>query len=279
MYLDLFAIDINYNKKVRVIYHEKNYGLLQARYTGTKASTGDWILHVDSDDYLIAGALWTLSYFIEDKYDIIYFRTKQDDGSIVPYITVPELSAEHALKALLKFRTIQGYSVTKCVRRDLMLNTFDSINGNSMPYVNMAEDQLTSSYLFLINTKPIRCIPNGLYFYDDFGMTKKLENPSPEEQEKYYISQAPLRKLFDDYFEIYETENNKPSLTEYEKHRAQILYSICRISRKDYCESLMDLLCMDFSYDVLETYSKKNWDVFKDWLPYIKKQSELIDKG
>ena len=39
-------------RNVRIINKEKNEGLPQARKTGVLASTGDFIMHIDSDDWV-----------------------------------------------------------------------------------------------------------------------------------------------------------------------------------------------------------------------------------
>ena len=41
-----------YQRNVRILVHPENKGLPAARNTGLKESTGEWILHVDSDDWL-----------------------------------------------------------------------------------------------------------------------------------------------------------------------------------------------------------------------------------
>lgn len=49
----------NYSGKIpfRVLHHECNKGLSAARNTGTKDAKGDYVLFIDSDDYLLDGAI------------------------------------------------------------------------------------------------------------------------------------------------------------------------------------------------------------------------------
>ena len=62
-----------YSQIIRVI-HQKNQGLLLARRTGIKASHGDYISHVDADDYLLDGAINTICHTIsEHPCDMLFF--------------------------------------------------------------------------------------------------------------------------------------------------------------------------------------------------------------
>jgi glycosyltransferase involved in cell wall biosynthesis len=42
------------NKNIRILHHKKNIGTAEARYTALKAAKGEFILFVDSDDYIDA---------------------------------------------------------------------------------------------------------------------------------------------------------------------------------------------------------------------------------
>lgn len=47
----------NRKTQVKILHHEKNRGLSAARNTALDASTGDYLMHVDSDDYLRKSAI------------------------------------------------------------------------------------------------------------------------------------------------------------------------------------------------------------------------------
>lgn len=42
----------NRQPQIRIINHEKNRGLASARNTGIDNANGDFVLHIDSDDYI-----------------------------------------------------------------------------------------------------------------------------------------------------------------------------------------------------------------------------------
>lgn len=59
--------------RIQVI-HQKNKGLPGARNSGLKIATGDWILFVDSDDFLAEDAIEKLIKTIRQDTDIVLFR-------------------------------------------------------------------------------------------------------------------------------------------------------------------------------------------------------------
>ena len=65
------------DKKYKV-YTTKNKGLSEARNNGVKHCTGDYILFIDSDDYIEPELLEKLSK-LKDKYDVIRYKLKKVD--------------------------------------------------------------------------------------------------------------------------------------------------------------------------------------------------------
>lgn len=74
--------------QLRVI-HQPNAGLSEARNTGTRAAKGEYIMFVDSDDYLQPNVLKTLMEQIErDKLDVLRFRyqnVRESGDAFVPH--------------------------------------------------------------------------------------------------------------------------------------------------------------------------------------------------
>ena len=77
-------------ERLKVI-HQRNKGLGGARNTGIQTATGDYLLLLDSDDYLEMNALETLATYL-DKYnlDILAFDCNKVDieGNIIETISV-----------------------------------------------------------------------------------------------------------------------------------------------------------------------------------------------
>ena len=65
--------------------HKSNGGLGDARHFGLQAAHGEYVLFVDSDDYLDPTAVKTLMPYIRQDYDVVIFGFRVDtDGQIGP---------------------------------------------------------------------------------------------------------------------------------------------------------------------------------------------------
>ena len=64
----------NRKKQVKILHHEKNKGLAQARQTGLKIASGEYIAHCDSDDWVD-----------KDLYEIAHNKAKSESLDVVVY--------------------------------------------------------------------------------------------------------------------------------------------------------------------------------------------------
>lgn len=75
-------------KQTKILHHDKNRGLSAARNTALDASTGDYLMHVDSDDYLRKDAISLLVARINQKSSQVlifsYSIVKSDGVYTVP---------------------------------------------------------------------------------------------------------------------------------------------------------------------------------------------------
>lgn len=124
--------------QVRIIRHEENRGLGAARKTALAASTGDFVINVDSDDYLLPLSVERM--VVEQRKtgaDIVSgtYNTLTPEG-ILREKDVRELSKEMVLKFILIQNTITYNIWARLIRKSVYTdNDIDSIEG-----INMAED-------------------------------------------------------------------------------------------------------------------------------------------
>ena len=77
------------NRPTLRVIHQENMGLSEARNTGTRAAQGEYIMYVDSDDYLqpnVLGAL--LAQADRDQLDVLRFRyqnVRESGEAFAPY--------------------------------------------------------------------------------------------------------------------------------------------------------------------------------------------------
>lgn len=116
--------------QLRVI-HQSNAGLSAARNTGIAAATGDYIMFVDSDDYLQPNVLGTLMEQVErEQLDVLRFRyqnVRESGEAFVPHEGMKtdynNYSSEptDGLTFLNERMWVQCYVVQFLVRREIVL--------------------------------------------------------------------------------------------------------------------------------------------------------------
>lgn len=146
---------------VKIINHECNKGLACARHTGVSVACGDYIQHIDSDD-------WCESTMLEELYDeavkncadIVGCDYYIDDSqkSVYRCGKIPENNIE-AFKMLLSSKLTQSLCF-KLIKRELYQNDANF----HIPGVNIWEDFVASSKLFYFARK-VHYLPKAFYHY------------------------------------------------------------------------------------------------------------------
>lgn len=115
--------------QLRVI-HQSNAGLSAARNTGIAAATGDYIMFVDSDDYLQPNVLGALMEQVErDNLDVLRFRyqnVRESGDAFTPYKDMTNYNdysstPTDGLTFLNERMGTQCYAVQFLVRREIVL--------------------------------------------------------------------------------------------------------------------------------------------------------------
>ncbi|MEG0188215.1 glycosyltransferase family 2 protein [Algoriella sp.] len=129
---------------VKIIDHQENKGLAGARNTGVENATGEYILHVDSDDYLDLNAIDLLyTKAVETNSDIVTCNYVLEWGEVQKE-AVQDIGKNkvHFINLMLSAQAIVGV-VNKLFRRKLYIdNKITALEG-----VNYGEDYVTSPRL------------------------------------------------------------------------------------------------------------------------------------
>ena len=108
--------------RLRVIAHDSNRGVCPARNTGIRASTGQWVVFLDSDDELAdAGALARMADHARGAHGslhALWFRSRLDDGRVAPEQVPASTDLDYAgYVRFLEATFGQPRDMIRCVRR------------------------------------------------------------------------------------------------------------------------------------------------------------------
>ena len=181
------------DKRVKVI-HQKNAGVSNARNNGLKIANGDYVLFIDSDDYIIpdmCAKMLTLAQ--QTKADMVVCdmqyvnATQKKKPAHITYISKPYISVSNALEYLVTNASF-GYSCmcNKLICQKWFQNTYFSED------IKRGEDLIMLSSLLSQITK-IVYIPVKFYYYfqNPQGVTSSKElrtRIDAYKAFKYYLS-------------------------------------------------------------------------------------------
>jgi glycosyltransferase involved in cell wall biosynthesis len=151
--------------QVKFIEHERNKGLASTRNTGMKASNGEYILHVDSDDYIELDTVELLyQKAIADKADIVACDFYLDWGKAKKIWEQPfQNSSKEYTKKILSAELIPSLWA-KLIRRELY---FDN-NIWGFEGIDMGEDYVLTTRLCYF-AKKISKVEKPLYHYNQIN--------------------------------------------------------------------------------------------------------------
>lgn len=188
----------------KIINHEKNRGLAAARNTGIDNAIGEYIIHIDSDDFCESDMLEKMyGYAVKRNSDVViadYYDSYKDrecrqngqpNGTEISYV-----------KGLIKGEVL-GYVWNKLIRRSLILNN----NLRNIEGMDMWEDYYFILQVFLVTNK-ISYLPCAFLHYVRNNPNSYTQNIKSD------------KKMLQNYIEL---EERTTSL-----YIAHNLYATCR---------------------------------------------------
>ncbi|RXJ66839.1 hypothetical protein CRV08_12295 [Halarcobacter ebronensis] len=170
------------SQNIKYIRHEKNKGLFQARYTGIINAQGEYIAHLDSDDWIESTIYETLyTYAKKNNQDIVMFNMRNVDNQNKIYYNSHEIifpfenkTGQNLIDEILLANTY-SWTLHACWNKLIKTNTIKKTlkDLKNVPHLNLAEDLLwsISIYLQLKDTPSISAI-------DDIGLNYYIHNDS-----------------------------------------------------------------------------------------------------
>lgn len=254
---------INKDNRIRLISHENNKGLFQARVTGAGCATGDYIVFLDSDDYVSLDYYHTLlNKIVTEQADISIGHTVHEQENGYRYIF-------NFHDAFFNFNVLEDDEVKShffgqqglCYGWHTVWNKMYSrkLWDICIPYykmlqehIIMTEDIAFSSLLFY-NAKKITTVQNDAYFYcENANASTDANNITMEKYEKNIHDMSFVFQFVEDYLENVGAQKKiKEDFHEFRKLYARIwrnipCYQMTGADAKK-AESLLEEFCPDES--------------------------------
>lgn len=177
---------LNYtgNIQFKLLSHDRNKGLAAARNTGLSIAEGDYILHVDSDDYCepdMLESMYTIA--LQENADIVGCDFYCDflGGRRIRKFQNFQESGSKCVEAILQGKLHSG-NWNKLIKKELYLQ-------HEILYpegVNMWED-ISTVVRLLFYARRIAYVPRALYHYVQYNTgayTKKISTASIEQMKQ-----------------------------------------------------------------------------------------------
>lgn len=169
-----------YPEKIRVI-HKSNEGLLLTRRRAIRESTGDWIVHLDSDDYMLPGALSAIKNAAITNhadlviYKIIYGQHDLNDMSVESKLPFRDGQLFAGDLYPLKMQLLAGGYMTAIYQKAAKREIVDvSCDYSKWKNVSLSEDYLQSLPLLNNASKAVYLDRANIYYrYNESSITKK----------------------------------------------------------------------------------------------------------
>ncbi len=117
-------------KDDRIVYikHDVNRGLWGARQSGVFAASGDYVLHVDSDDYIMPELCRKLAGLMSQEPDCIVYNIKNSKGENWYNRNLKNFYGDEFFKSFLSIDIAKGYLCQKVYKSAILKKVFQELN-------------------------------------------------------------------------------------------------------------------------------------------------------
>ncbi|WP_086253206.1 glycosyltransferase family 2 protein [Campylobacter sp. P091] len=183
------------DSRIKIIKNSQNMGLFLTRCEGIKSATGEYILNLDSDDFLDLRACEIAYNATKDGYyDVVKFSAyNYENGNTTIFDKILENDSFESLEEYANYMYRQkGYPRWNLafilIKRNIYLKAFEILD---LKYrITMAEDALMSFVLWNLSNK-FRHISDILYYYrnnpDSSTKTKNKEIIARNSKDRIFV--------------------------------------------------------------------------------------------
>lgn len=184
----------NRKSRVKIINHEFNKGLAAARNTAIENASGEYILHVDSDDYINTKIVELMySKAIDDNSEIVVcnFLLEWNNVKTIAFQSIG-INKVDFIQSMLSASTMVGL-VNKLIKRSLYtVNGIKSIEG-----INLGEDFVTTPRL-VYYAKGVSKVDLALYHYNQTNINSYSKNLNKKNIDDVIFVLEELTRFFEE---------------------------------------------------------------------------------
>ena len=218
-----------------IVLHKKNEGLVKARKDGLKASTGQYILYIDGDDWIELNMIKRLyETTVNERVDVVMCGRYEDAGNTCRAVCHGIPKGRYSKEKLMKYVYPNMIVKNKFFEWGLFPGVWDKLfkRETLVSFQNQVNDKITMgedalcTYPYLLNANSIYILDECLYHYRQTPTSMvHQQGDSAKERERFRLLYHEGNRLFKKYADIYDLrEQWKEYVLFLMLPRADILY-------------------------------------------------------
>lgn len=217
-----------------IIHHEQNRGLAAARNTAVNAAKGEFIIHIDSDDWIEPNMIEELvKKQIETNADIVSCNAIAHYADREEQLTEPNYTSRDEMMRSILLLTLDHVIWRRLIRASLYRdNNISAVEG-----VNIGEDHYTLPRLLFYANSFASC-DKVLYHYNCMNVNSYIQSAEQAFSPKRVSSDVASLNILIDFFE----KNEQVYLDELYETKLRYIYSnffvMLKLGRKDLYKAL-----------------------------------------